>query len=151
MSDPLADLGLDIEDNAAAPAAEASTEAAAEGAKAPREEVEIGELEFGTLDFIPTSKRGGPSGSKYEFDKLAAPVAKESGDGWNYSYFFVKLLPDVDPDKLKRSVQSATTSANRGAKDEKSDRRFITRTVLKDGDFVGINVIRVDATLDNEE
>ncbi len=140
VNDALADLGLDT----AAPTAGAAAETAA---RAPREEVEIGELEFGTADLIPAMKRGGEKGSKYQFDKLAAPVAKADGNGYSYSTFSVSVLPGVDPDKLRRSVQSATTAANRAAKAEGSSAYYITRSKLVAGEFAGMTVFRVDGTL----
>lgn len=149
-NDPLADLGLDIEQTASTEATEVAAEAASEPAKAAREEVNIGELEFGEADFIPTAKRGGPSGSKYEFDKLEAPVAKEDGSGFRYKTFLARLQPGEDADKLKRSVQSAVTAANRSAKDSGAPNRYITRTAVQGGEFVGVTVFRVDDTLGGE-
>lgn len=156
MSDPLADLGLDLDDATPAGAADdaASTEAtdaagdAPEGteakAKQTREEVEIGELEFGFAEFLPTAKRGGGErGSKYDFDKLVAPVTVDGKT--RYATFLARLQPGVDEDKLKRSVQSATSAANREAKAEGSPAYFATRTEVVDGSFVGIRVFRTDA------
>jgi len=153
MSDPLADLGLDIDDAAeqgAVNTANADSEASAPAAKA-REEVVIGELEFGFADFVPSAKRGGPSGSKYEFDKLAAPVAKEDGSGFKYATFTARLQDGVDADKLKRSVQSAVTAANRSAKDSGAPNRYVTRTAVQNGEFVGVTVFRVDNTVGGED
>lgn len=151
-NDPLADLGLDIEQTSAS-AVEQEQPAAENAAEAPaaRAEVNIGELEFGEADFIPTAKRGGPSGSKYEFDKLDAPVAKEDGSGYRYKTFLARLQPGEDADKLKRSVQSAVTAANRSAKDSGAPNRYITRTAVQGGEFVGVTVFRVDGTLDGED
>lgn len=169
-ADALADLGLEglgTEVSATSPVqADATTEQtdgpvdssvpdvqnSATGEKKKREHVEIGELEFETVDFIPELKRGGGAGgtreSKYDFDGLAAPVAKEDGSGYSYAVFTAKLQPGVDPEALKRSVQSANTAENRKQKDAKSEKRFITRSILKDGEFVGMRVFRVDGTLD---
>ncbi|WKV17028.1 hypothetical protein [Nostoc phage NMeng1] len=139
VDNALADLGLDT----AAPTAGAAADAPA---RAPREEVEIGDIEFGTTDLIPTMKRGGDKGSKYQFDKLAAPVAKDGG-GYSYSTFSVSVMPGVDPDKLRRSVQSATTAANRASKADGSVAYYITRSRLVAGEFAGMTVFRVDGTL----
>jgi hypothetical protein len=139
-NDALAALGLDVEDAApAAPAAVATTEAPAE--RAAREEVEVGEIEVGMLDFIPTSQRGGGGGgSKYKFDELKAPASAKGP----FSYFKVSLVEGVDELKLKRSVQSATTQENKKQKDRGSDAYFVTRTINKDGKFDHILVIRTD-------
>lgn len=140
-NDALAALGLEITGDApAAPAADvAPTEAPAE--RAAREEVEVGEIEVGTLDFIPTSQRGGGGGgSKYKFDELKAPASAKGP----FSYFKVSLVEGVDELKLKRSVQSATTQENKKQKDRGSDAYFVTRTINKDGKFDHILVIRTD-------
>jgi hypothetical protein len=153
--DPLADLGLTDETPAQQPQAKASAKAkpAAQPAPAPepetvaeteqtetREEVEVGELEFGFVDFIPTAKRR-TEGSKYKFDALAAPQTKDGKT--RYAQFTVKLQEGVDADKLRRSVQSATTQANRQGKNE--GKYFVSRSVNgADGKFVGMQVIRTD-------
>jgi hypothetical protein len=155
-NDPLADLGL-TDDASAAPATEAApAKAKAEVKKsAPvkepepateteqsegREEVEVGELEFGFVDFIPTAKRR-TEGSKYKFDKLQAPQTKDGKT--RYAQFTVKLQEGVDADKLRRSVQSATTQANRHGKNE--GKYFVSRSVNgADGKFAGMQVIRTD-------
>ena len=162
--DPLADLGLDLgnaggtavegTDGAPVPAeasgAEAAVAAATE-AKDKRKEVEIADLEFGFVDLIPQMKRGGATGSKYEFDKLVAPVAKEDGSGFKYAMFVAKLAnPEDDAAALKRSVQSATTAENKSHKDAGTPNRYITRTHVVNGEFAGVAVFRVDATLDVE-
>lgn len=150
-NDPLADLGLT--DNApAAPVkeavpAKAKTEVKkSEPVKEPetttetREEVEVGELEFGFVDFIPTAKRR-TEGSKYKFDALAAPQTKDGKT--RYAQFTVKLQPGVEADKLRRSVQSATTQANRQGKNE--GKYFVSRSVNDaSGNFAGMQVIRTD-------
>lgn len=148
VSDPLADLNLDLgtETQSDAPAKE-------KAARAPREEVNIGELAFEEVDFIPVSKRGGASGSKYEFEKLGAPVPKDEADlskGFRYSTFTANLQEGVDIDKLKRSVQSATTAENRAEKAAGSKIRYITRSKVVAGEAVGITVFRVDDTLNDE-
>jgi hypothetical protein len=144
-NDPLADLGLDTPTETAtetaAPAAAAAPEAATEPAdEATREEVEVGDLEFGFVDYIPTTKRR-TEGSKYKFDALQAPQDKDGKK--RYAQFTVKLQPGVDADKLRRSVQSATTQANRQG--SQAGKYFVSRSLNDDkGAFVGMQVIRTD-------
>ena len=135
-NDALAALGLDVEEQAAATVNVDAAE------KAEREEVEVGEIEVGTIDFIPASTRSA-GGSKYKFNELAAP--KEVNGKVQYSHFTVRLQDGVDETKLKRSVQSATTQENKKNKDRGSDAYFITRTVNQGGKFAAIMVIRTDA------
>lgn len=129
---------------------------AAEAAKrAPRVEVAIADLEFEQFDLIPAQKRfggGNNAGSKYDFDSLAAPVAKADGSGFSYSAFTVKPADaaNFDAERLKRSVQSAAAGANREAKDQNLPNRFLTRSVIVDGQYVGHRVFRVDATQDTD-
>ncbi|AUZ94728.1 hypothetical protein HOR97_gp02 [Agrobacterium phage Atu_ph03] len=147
--DLLGDLGL--EDNATAPTADAAAPAADAAAKTEREEVKIGELEAVSFDAIPPQRRGGgASGSKYKFETIAAPVAKDGG-GYSYSGTLVRLVEGEDADKLKRSVQSATTQANAKAKEDGAVERFITRQHVEKGEFAGVYIIRVDGTQDVEE
>ena len=164
MSNPLEDLGLDLTPAAdpvevkAAGITEAKGAAAASGggaaaateapakAKAPaRVEVEVGEIEVeeSALESLPPLTRGGASGSKYPFDKLAAP-AKQANGSYGYSSFTVKLQDGVDEDALKRSVQSATTQAN--SRGKASGTKFVTRSINEGGKFVAIKVFRVDNT-----
>jgi hypothetical protein len=112
--------------------------------KASREEVEVGEITVDEIDFIPQQKRLGDRTSKYKFGELKAPVDKGNGKK-GYSRFVVELQPGVDAEKLRRSVQSATTAQNRQAKAEGSVTYFITRSYLVDGVFKGLQVIRTDA------
>jgi hypothetical protein len=148
-NDPLADLGLDTTTTqiveqpvtqaaptAAAPTAPATNLEASDGGN---EEVEVGEIEFGFSEYIPTASRK-PEGSKYKFDKLPAPTTKDGKP--RIANFFVKLQPGVDPDKLRRSVQSATTQANRQGSD--AGKYFVSRTVTEDGVFKGMTVYRTD-------
>ena len=157
FNDPLADLGLDLGNDAAGGGeaaivpADAPVVTTATGEKVAREEVNIGELVFEEVEFIPAQKRGGASGSKYEFDKLPAPVAKEDGTGFKYATFTANLQPGVDADKLKRSVQSATTAENRAAKEAGLPNYYVTRQKIVAGEFAGITVFRVDATTAKEE
>lgn len=158
-NDPLADLGLDLDTApvakaAAKPAEKPAAAAVAETAPAPEaapetatrgEEVDVGEIEFGFAEFIPTAKRKA-EGSKYQFDKLVAPGVFEDGPNKGkpkYAQFVVTLQPGTDEDKLRRSVQSATTQANKhGAAEGKY---FVSRSGKnKEGTFV-MYVIRTDA------
>lgn len=158
--DSLAGLGLDdFETETVADGVPADTTAsetttdvvATEEAKAVREEVKIGELEYGTFDVIPTVRRGGgASGSKYKFEDIKAPVAKADGAGFSYSYSLVRLVDGEDADKLKRSVQSATNQANAAAKKDGAPERFINRQFIEKGEYAGTYIIRVDGTQDEE-
>jgi len=151
-NDALAALGLDtVADESTVPhIVAAATEVTTEAAASEREEVDVGEIEIGEIDFIPASKRAS-GGSKYKFDELAAPVAKDNGKK-GYSFFRVTLQPGVDADKLKRSVQSATTQANKQSKDRGGDAYYVTRAENdKEGKFASILVIRTDDRPVNEE
>jgi hypothetical protein len=147
-NDALAALGLD--DDAPVAATAAPAEAVAEAASAEREEVDVGDIEVGFIDFIPASKRTS-GGSKYKFDSLAAPALNAAGKT-AYGFFRVSLQPGVDEAKLKRSVQSATTQANKQAKNGGSDAYYVTRAENgTDGKFKSILVIRTDARPEVEE
>lgn len=139
-ADALAALGLTDESVTEETVEQTSNNGPDETTPAEREEVEIGELEFGTLDFIPSSRRSS-GGSKYKFDSLSAPVVDQTTSKTNYSYFKVSLVEGIDANKLKRSVQSATTQANK----TNPDKYFVTRTVNKDGNLEHMLVIRTDA------
>jgi hypothetical protein len=156
-NDPLADLGLDttptrtvaktVEQAATKPAAQSAApeaETATDTETASHEEVEVGEIEFGFSEFIPTAKRKA-EGSKYKFDQLPAPSVFTEGPNKGkpkIANFKVNLQPGVDPDKLRRSVQSATTQANRQGAD--TGKYFVSRTVAEAGKFVGMIVYRTD-------
>lgn len=143
-NDALAALGLDVEDATVANTevnTSATTDTDTETTRATREEVDVGEIEIGEIDYIPASKRSS-GGSKYKFDELAAPRVVDGKT--KYSFFKVTLQPGVDELKLKRSVQSATTQANAIAKKAGSDEYYITRALVKDGKFEAIQVIRTD-------
>lgn len=152
VNDALADLGLDLE--AVAPIVPADKEVNAEKKpRAPRVEVKIGELVFGDEDELPSIERnGGGFGereAKYDFDGLEAPYKGPNAAGeevWKYKTFTVGLLEGVDADALKRSVNSATTAANKKAEEAKNGKYFVTRSVIKDEKFVGIKVYRIDDT-----
>ena len=138
-NEALAALGLT--DEVVSP--EVNNDAAAVADKAEREEVEVGEIEVGTINYIPASTRSA-GGSKYKFAELAAPKTLDDGRV-AYSHFTVRLQPGVDETKLKRSVQSATTQENKKNKDRNDPAYYITRTVNQGGKFVAIMVIRTDA------
>ena len=163
-NDALAALGLDMDDaSVSAPAVvqeptvtetaseDTVTETAAESHADAREEVDLGELEVGTIDFLPALTRlGNRGGSKFKFDELAAPEVGADGKT-KYSFFAANSQEGVDDKKIKRSVQSATTQANKRAKEEGSNKYFVTRTENKDGKFHRILVIRTDARPEVEE
>lgn len=134
---------------------EASSTSAEAPVKQTREQVKIADLVFETFDLVPAQKRftGGNGGeSKYDFDGLAAPVANAANaSGWDFAAFtvFPEDAQNFDADKLKRSVQSAAAQANREAKEQNGPERFVTRSVIKDGAYVGHRVFRVDAATVN--
>lgn len=103
--------------------------------------INFGDIEIGTTTEIPTARRvGGRGGSKFPFDKLSAPVEKNGKT--TYSNFTVPYKAG-DEKKFRRSVQSATTQANRSGKE--AGKYFESRSVTKtDGAFGGIVVIRSD-------
>lgn len=156
--DPLADLGLDpepvkptVETTKETPITEqpivettVSKTVTKKTTEPTNEEVEVGEIEFGFSEFIPTAKRK-VDGSKYKFDLLPAPTVWDDGPHKGkpkIANFVVKLQPGVDPTKLRRSVQSATTQANRQGSEE--GKYFVSRSVTKDGQFAGMIVYRTD-------
>ncbi|QPC44956.1 hypothetical protein HW532_20985 [Kaustia mangrovi] len=133
--DPLADLGLDA--NASADAeADASNE---EATVARDDDVEFGEIEIGTASAVPTARRSA-GGSRFPFDKLPAPSKDKNGDAV-ISTFFVPFKGG-DANKFRRSVQSATTQANRAGADE--GKYFESRSVSEGGEFKGMTVYRTD-------
>jgi hypothetical protein len=169
--DDLASLGLGDETATEAAPAAAATDLAIEPtpvphtadaekgteestvAKQTREHVEVGEVTL-EEDVPLTALTRQSGGSKYRFSDLREPVKKEDGS-FSYASFKVDLLDGVDEGKLKRSVQSATTQANRQAKGgkagyEKHDVYFITRSVVTNGKFAGVRVYRVDGTVAKE-
>ena len=161
-NDALADLGLDElglgdtvatpDDDAAAAvvdAAVAANEDATE--KQQRVAVQIGEIEIGEAeDLAPMQRAGfstGPRGSKYPFEKLPAPVAREDGS-FGYVPFVAHLPEGEDWDRFRRSVQSAATAQNRKAKEAGTVEYYVTRSVTdKEGKNVALKVYRVDNTL----
>lgn len=151
VNDALADLGLDLE----APAPELPNDAEVSAEKKPskpRVEVKIGEIVYGEDEELPGIERSGPGvdrESKYNFDELAEPVEFTRADGskgWKYKTFVVGLLEGVDKDALLRSVNSATTAANKKAEEAKNGKYFVTRSVIENDKFVGVKVFRIDDT-----
>ncbi|MCY1708382.1 hypothetical protein [Pannonibacter sp. SL95] len=129
--DPLADLDVDLE---------AATET---GAVTTPQAVEVGEIETGVMAELPPSARSGGGGgtSKYAFDKLAAPSDK------GFSFIRVKAPEGAskeDTERLRRSVQSATTNRNRAAKERNEPNYYETRTEQKDGSVVAVLILRTD-------
>ena len=157
-NDPLSDLGLDLgitEEQAAgtteAKAAGAPVIVASAPAKAKAEarvEVEIGDIVVAADDdLIPLTRGGGAAReSKYKFDELGAPVKREDGS-FGYASFLVVPAEGEDVERVKRSVQSATTQANTKGKTDEPAKKFVTRSVVVGGKITGIKVYRVDDTL----
>lgn len=155
--DPLADLGLDIAPTVTKAKGKPADKPAADTkpkADAPpmvsvtiveHHDVIVGEIELGFSDYVPASKRKS-EGTKYPFDKLVAPGVWADGPNKGkpkIANFFTKLADGETADKLKRSVQSATTQANKhGAAEGKY---FASRSKTVDGKFVGMIVLRTDA------
>lgn len=133
--DPLADLGLDT---AAEPTEALSSETATttneDDMARSTEDFSIGEIEIETVTELPTASRT-PGVSKYPFAKLEAP-------GKNGIARFVVPFKGGDEKKFRRSVQSATTQANRTSASE--GKYFESRSEVKDGKFIGIAVYRTD-------
>lgn len=155
-NDPLAELGLNLDN--AAPAGsvlEAINGAAAmetreqpvqqQQAKAVRTEVKIGAQELGEAGDLPAFVRGGggKTGSKYKLDEIPAPVQDKKTKKWSYVPLNIKPAEGEDADKLRRSVQSAVTQANKTAKDAGEKTYYATRSTE-----AGIAVYRVDDTLE---
>lgn len=151
MSDALADLGLDLGGEVAgATVAEGSTTATEKKARAPRKEVNVGEIAISDGEELTPIQRNfvpGARESKYKHDELNAPVAKADGSGYTYSAFLVELQEGTEFDALARSVYSATNAENRKAKEAGLTTKYVNRTVAKDGKNIGIKVFRVDDTL----
>jgi len=149
----LAGLGLDLNAaGAAAVVADAAT-TAAEVEKVKRAHIDVGEIAFGEEEDIPALTRnfGGErkTGSKYKFDEIVAPIAKEDG---SFKYVpMIVVVGENDPEAFKRSIQSATTQANNKYKEGEDVRKFITRSFNDAaGKFAGMKVYRVDGTLAGE-
>ena len=147
MSDLLAELGINADETTAA-AVEAE---ASEAEKQTRQRIDVGVITIGEeAEDLPDVTRGGfgPRNvtSKYKFDDIPAPVAKEDGSGYRYFPMTV-LVGDNDPEAFKRSVASANTQAN--AKWKEEGRKFVVRSVNDaEGKYAGVKVYRVDATQD---
>lgn len=163
MSDILDELGLGGGDTSVAePAGEKSNAAggaapaaapADGGEKTVRKSITVNSTSTG-VGALPAQVRGfgggGERGSKYPFKELTAPVDNGEG-GFNYSFFTVKIADtDADEKSLKSAVQSAVAAQNKSAKEDGSDVRYVTRTIVENGAYIGSSVYRVDATLEEE-
>lgn len=139
--DPLADLGLDVS------GAETGTETNSEEDMAKKpiveedDDMDFGEIEVGVATEVPAARRTGGSGSKFPFAKLAAPTTDEKGNP-KIAFFTVPYKAAFDKKKFARSVQSATTQANRSSAAE--GKYFESRSVVTNGEFAGISVYRTD-------
>ena len=151
----LEDLGLgDVLDagNTAA-AVEPAAEGAATAEAKKREAINVGVGEDGFEDFLPEVKRGGGFGereSKFGFDTLAAPVAKEDGSGYRYATKTFTVQEGTDPEKHKQSINSAVSAYNKAQKDEHGEKggaRLAGRSVIQDGALVAVKVFRIDFTV----
>lgn len=150
----LADLGLDFGNEAATSAAETPVAAApvvdggAEESAVSRKAVRVTTTVSDEFEDLPALERagfgGGPREKKYPFDDLPAPV--DLGEG-RMGYRSFTVVPDEgeDMDRAIRSAQSATTQANRQAKDAGEATYFVTRTFTENGEVKGIKVFRTDA------
>lgn len=150
------DLGLgDVLGDAPAAAAPVEGQSAVEAAnaaaaaeKVKREQIDVGAGEDGFEDLIPEVKRGGGFAqreSKFGFDTLVAPVAKEDGSGYRYATKTFTVQEGVDPKKHQSSINSAVSNFNR----ENEGVKLITRSKLDENKaLIAVTVFRVDATLD---
>lgn len=128
--------------------------------KAPRTEIKItGEIAQKVRKGLPQLERkgfggGGKTGSKYPFADLAAPVGPDADGDYEYASFVV-LLTDVEnanADKLRGAIQAATAAQNKAAKADGTGLYFKSFSVLGDnGEYIGSEVFRVDATTDKAE
>ena len=151
----LDDLGLgDVlaTENTAA-AVEPTAEGAATAEAKKREQINVGVGEDGFEDFLPEVKRGGGFGereSKFKFETLEAPVAKEDGSGYRYATKLFTVQEGTDPTKHSQSINSAVSAYNKSQKDEhgeKAGARLAGRSVIVDGALVGVKVFRIDFTV----
>lgn len=134
--------------------ASAATEEAAPVARAERTELKIvGEVAIAT-GLLPALERngfggGGKRGSKYPFEQLVEPTKNEAGEVTGYSNFTVRLdaVENADGKKLKGAIQAAVAQQNKQAKDSGAVERYVTRSVIENGEYVGSTVYRVDDTL----
>ena len=153
--DPLAELGIGVDavepavKEAPATPAASTTESEDVAKRQARAVVSSDdfEIEDEVIKEIPVLVRGGgatgPRGSKYGFEDIAAPTQ----DGYASRVIRYTGAEGEDQERFVRSVQSATTGANRQYKDE--GRYFVSRTVTdKEGKFVGVRIIRTDAKQD---
>lgn len=131
--DPLADLGLDGGAAASGEAANTNTENdMAKTTQTAAAEPVVGKIEIGFDAEVPSATRTG-GGSQYPFTQLPAPAEGKIAN------FFVPYVSG-DKKKFARSVQSATTQANRN----KDGRYYESRSVTENGEFKGIKVFRTD-------
>lgn len=147
-NEALASLGLSADASGAvtaketAPVAEAAPVDAAAPAAADTNEVvfQAGGTEDLSFDEIPALERGfSNTKTKYGFEDIAAPGT----DGKRYHGKLVKF-EGGDQAKFKRSVQSGATGQNSKSKDAGAPNYYITRTAEKEGQFVGMYIIRTD-------
>lgn len=154
-TDPLALLGMaaapTTEQAAAAPVQDLSVlNASVPKDETPKEVAEEKSFGFEQIteeaDDLPALVRLGGGGkgreSQYDFKSLKAPVVSEDGKR-KLSVLFVKFDGTGDADKMKRSVQSASTQQNR--QNEGTEVYYETRTVQENGKFLGVKVYRTDA------
>lgn len=152
----LADLGLDfgaeatteVQQEAPVATAPVADTGAEEVAATTRKAVRVTTVVSDEFEDLPALERAGFGGGnrekKYPFDELAAPV--ELADG-RMGYRSFTVLPDEgeDIDRAIRSAQSATTQANRQAKEAGEATYFVTRTFTENGEVKGLKVFRTDA------
>lgn len=133
--------GVEITSITTAQADEAQTEAQTAADEAA---FEVGETEDLFIDYVPAlERRGGGGGrSRYNFTELVAPSVDAAGKP-KIAGKLIKFA-EGDDKKFRRSVQSAVTAANKRAKESNEPTYFVTRSVDRDGKFVGIAVYRTD-------
>lgn len=152
----MADLGLDLGAEAPKLNATAGDEAAAAPKKtrAPRVQVKLGEVTIGEAEDLADITRGGGAegrDSKYDFiATIPEPVQKEDGS-WNYFPATVPLVEDGDVDALKRAINSAISGANSKSKEAGTPNHYVSRSWIVNGEFKGVKIYRVDATLAKKE
>lgn len=102
---------------------------------------EAGEVNDVSFDELPALKRTFTGGGKtvYGIEDIAAP-------GTDGKKFHAKLVKFTGGDQkaFKRSVQSSATGQNAKAKEAGAPNYYVTRAADKDGQFVGVYVIRTD-------
>lgn len=116
--------------------------------KKTRKAVELGELEYGFADFVPEETRAGGVGreSRWDFDKLEAPQAYTGEDGktkFKYATITARLVDGETEERLRGAVSGAIAGEHR----KKNGKKYTTRQLVKDGEFAGLTIFRVDNTL----